>query len=472
MYKTLITETNILKTKSHIGPYTKWFLNLIIETPRFLKVNRIEVTAYVALLIVAGIMRFWNLGSRALHHDESLHAYFSWQLFAGNGYIHNPMMHGPLQFELNAALFYIFGVTDFTARGLYALFGILLILCPLLIRDKLGRLGCFITALLLAFSPALLYFSRFARNDILMAVWTFALIAFLWRYLESGKNRYLYATAFALALSFSSKESTYFTVGILSIYLGFVLIFRNVHLIYKQNNLYGIPILNAILKVIVELYKKLIEIRSLQNISRETSFLIVMWTISLPLWSGFISIFQIAGSNLVLASESGPNIGSPTGGGLVIAGVLIGICFFLGCAIGLRWNWRAWLISALIFYIPWILFHTTFFDNLNGVGSGLWQSLGYWVVQQGESRGNQPAYYYLLITALYEFLPLLVSLTAVIYYFKKKEAFAKFLIFWSLATFLMYTIASEKMPWLLVHITMPLIVLSGKVLGDYINCLL
>ena len=469
MYKTLITETNILKTKSPIGPYSKGFLNLIIEIPRFLKVNRIEVTAYVALLIVAGIMRFWNLGSRALHHDESLHAYFSWQLFAGNGYLHNPMMHGPLQFELNAALFYIFGVTDFTSRSLYALFGILLILCPLLLRDKLGRLGCFITALLLAFSPALLYFSRFARNDILMAVWTFALIAFLWRYLESGKNRYLYATAFALALSFSSKESTYFTVGILSIYLGFVLIFRNVHLIYKQNNLYGVPILNAILKVIAGLYKKLIEIRSLQNISRETSFLIVMWTISLPLWSGFISIFQVAGSNLVLASESGPNIGSPTGGGLVIAGVVIGICFFVGCVIGLRWNWRAWLISALIFYIPWILFHTTFFDNLNGVGSGLWQSLGYWVVQQGESRGNQPAYYYLLITALYEFLPLLVSLTAVIYYFKKKEAFAKFLIFWSLATFLMYTIASEKMPWLLVHITMPLIVLSGKVLGDYIK---
>ena len=69
------------------------------------------------------------------------------------------MMHGPLQFELNAALFYIFGVTDFTARSLYAAFGILLILCPLLLRDKLGRLGCFITAMLLAFSPTLLYLS-------------------------------------------------------------------------------------------------------------------------------------------------------------------------------------------------------------------------------------------------------------------------------------------------------------------------
>lgn len=457
------------KTKLPIGYYRRAFSNLIIDRTRFLKANRIEIVAYITLLIAAGVMRFWDLGLRALHHDESLHAYFSWQLFGGNGYIHNPMMHGPLQFELNAALFYIFGVTDFTARSLYAAFGVLLILCPVLIRDKLGRLGCFITALLLTFSPALLYFSRFARNDILIAVWTFALIAFLWRYLDSGKNKYLYGAVIALALSFSSKESTYFTVGILSIYLALVLIHRNIYLIYKQNNLYGISIIHAFLRVIKILCRKFNEIRSLQNISRETAFLIILWTISLPLWSGFVSIFQITGSNLVLASEIGPNIGSPTGGGLVIAGIVIGICFLVGSIIGLRWNWKVWLTCALLFYIPWILFHTTFFDNINGVGSGLWQSLGYWVVQQAESRGNQPSYYYLLIIMLYEFLPLLVSIAAVIYYFKKKDVFAKFLIFWSLATFLIYTVASEKMPWLLVHITLPMIVLSGKLLGDYLK---
>tara|TARA_Y100000590_G_scaffold247425_1_gene277999 strand:- start:17304 stop:19505 length:2202 start_codon:yes stop_codon:yes gene_type:complete len=455
------------KTKLFGGIYTRVLFNLIIKSMEFLKLNRIEVLAYLTLLVSAGIMRFWDLGSRALHHDESLHAYFSWQLFAGNGYVHNPMMHGPLQFELNAVLFYIFGVTDITARSLYALFGIVLILCPLLLRDKLGKLGCFITALLLTFSPALLYFSRFARNDILMAVWTFTLIAFLWRYLDSGKNRYLFGTAFALALSFSSKESTYFTITILSIYLLFVLIRRNLHLVYKQHNLYGISIIQVIVILINSAFIKLKDSISLQHSSRETVFLIVLWTLSLPLWSGFISVFQIAGSNLVLASEIGPNIGSPSGGGLIFAGALIAICFLIGCVIGLRWNWKTWIICALTFYIPWILFHTTFLHNMNGVGSGLWQSLGYWIVQQGESRGNQPAYYYLLITLLYEFLPLFVSLTSVIYYFKRKAIFAKFLIFWSIATFLMYTIASEKMPWLLVHITLPMIVLSGKVLGDY-----
>ena len=31
-----------------------------------------------------------------MSHDESLHTVYSWQLFDGRGYQHQPMMHGPL----------------------------------------------------------------------------------------------------------------------------------------------------------------------------------------------------------------------------------------------------------------------------------------------------------------------------------------------------------------------------------------
>ena len=116
MNKILTTDANRLKTKLSIRVYIQIFLNLLKTIIQSFKTNRIEVLAYFTLVVGAGIMRFWDLGSRALHHDESLHAYFSWQLSIGNGYVHNPMMHGPLQFELNAVLFYIFGVTDVTAR--------------------------------------------------------------------------------------------------------------------------------------------------------------------------------------------------------------------------------------------------------------------------------------------------------------------------------------------------------------------
>ena len=68
--------------------------------------------AYFVLFLIASMMRFWDLGLRAVHHDESLHAYYSWNIFTGSGYVHNPMMHGPFQMEATAALFHILGDSD------------------------------------------------------------------------------------------------------------------------------------------------------------------------------------------------------------------------------------------------------------------------------------------------------------------------------------------------------------------------
>ena len=32
------------------------------------------------IILLGAILRFWGLGDKPLHHDESLHAYYSWQL--------------------------------------------------------------------------------------------------------------------------------------------------------------------------------------------------------------------------------------------------------------------------------------------------------------------------------------------------------------------------------------------------------
>ncbi len=37
-----------------------------------------------------------------MSHDESLHTVYSFQFYDGRGYQHQPMMHGPLKFILNA----------------------------------------------------------------------------------------------------------------------------------------------------------------------------------------------------------------------------------------------------------------------------------------------------------------------------------------------------------------------------------
>ncbi|MCA9864741.1 MAG: TIGR03663 family protein, partial [Thermomicrobiales bacterium] len=76
----------------------------------------LESLLYLVILALALLSRFWDLGSRALHHDESLHAYFSWLLATGQNYTHDPLMHGPFLFHFNALIYALFGASDVTTR--------------------------------------------------------------------------------------------------------------------------------------------------------------------------------------------------------------------------------------------------------------------------------------------------------------------------------------------------------------------
>ena len=148
---------------------------------------RWELIAFASLVILGAGFRFWDLGSRALHHDESLHGFYSYNLFRGHGYVHDPLLHGPFQFFGTAASFFLAGgASDYTVRVFPALFGTLLIMLPFFLRHRLGSLGAVFAAGLIAFSPTLIYFSRFARNDIYIAVFTLGLVVALWRYVETG----------------------------------------------------------------------------------------------------------------------------------------------------------------------------------------------------------------------------------------------------------------------------------------------
>lgn len=475
------------------------------------------VALYAVVAIVAAAIRFWDLGVRAFHHDESLHAFYSWNLYAGDGYIHNPMMHGPFQMEATAGLFFLFGDSDFSARLLYAIAGTALVLMPLLLRSRLGDWGALFTSVLLAFSPAMLYYSRFARNDILMAVWALGIVIAMWRYLDEGAGesggkepsrirrwvsaiipgirqsvskdqeeaedadppkmgnpRYLYITAALLAFAFASKESAYLITATMGLYLVLVIISRNWDAVRSRVSL-GVdspPV--AAVRITQGWITSFSRGLSMRGISKEAGFLVLLITVTLPLWGAFVSILQetplFEGSDLVLAGPVGGQgpIGAPLGSGLVVAFLVTAFLIFLALSYGLKWNMSVWLKAAGIFYSLYLLMYTTFFTNSLGVGSGIWQSLGYWVVQQGEGRGSQPWYYYTVITSVYEFLPLLLAIIGSVYYLRNRDKFGLFLVYWVWTTFLLYTIASEKMPWLLVNITLPMIVLAGKLLNDLI----
>ncbi len=179
-----------------------------------------EAVAYGVLIPCAFGLRLWDLGSGAMHRDESLHAYYAYQILQGHRYDYGPVLHGPFQFFGIALTFFLTGgATDTSARILPAFFGGVLVLLPLLFRGRLGRLGALLTATLIAFSPALLYYSRFAREDIYAAVFTLGIVICVWRYIDEQKTHYLYISAALLALSFATKETTFVFAAIILIFL-------------------------------------------------------------------------------------------------------------------------------------------------------------------------------------------------------------------------------------------------------------
>ena len=335
-----------------------------------------ELPGYGLLILIGAIMRMWDLGSRAMHHDESLHALYSWNFAEGRGYAHDPMMHGPFQMEATAGVFYVLGDGEFTARLLYAVAGTVLIGLPFFLRYRLGRTGALLISVMLTFSPAMLYFSRFARNDILMSVWVLGLVIAMWRYLDSGRSRYLYIASGLLALAFATKENAYFIAGCLGLFLLILSLVRNWPSIHGGVEIGRTSTPAAVGRLVKGAWNAIPFGPRLATVSRPAGFFILLFTLSMPLGAPFIGwlhdrlllgwtrlllitpdidadprvIFDPGNPNydarLVDLRYEGLNLaepmGAPAGGGLVVA-VLIAAALLAGAIyIGMRWKPQVW----------------------------------------------------------------------------------------------------------------------------------
>ncbi|MXX66691.1 MAG: TIGR03663 family protein [Chloroflexi bacterium] len=173
-------------------------------------VRRIWMPASIAA--AAALTRLAALGDRAFHHDESIHAVTALERLESFVYLYDPLYHGPFLYYANALVFLVAGASDFTARLLPALAGIALLLAvPWLLRDYLGRWGTLLAVAILTLSPAFLYYSRFLRNDIYIALLTLVAMGSLLRYIEQPQRRWVLLAAGALGLGVATKENTYIT---------------------------------------------------------------------------------------------------------------------------------------------------------------------------------------------------------------------------------------------------------------------
>ncbi|MBC7877035.1 MAG: TIGR03663 family protein [Anaerolineales bacterium] len=442
-----------------------------------------EIVIFVGIILLAIITRFYDLETRVMSHDESLHTYFSWLLYRGQGYEHSPMMHGPFQFHFVALIYFLFGASDFTSRIPAALFSIAIVGMVWQWRRYLGNWGALIAALLMVISPYMLYYGRYVRNESFVGFSGIVMLYAMLRHLEVGGKKYLFLLAGALALHFTSKETSFIYTAEALIYLTIYFIVQVTRRPWRDSEkdyrsfiiTLGITVLLAGLTVGYGLYTRdvstltgaetalpsdpaltesplaapetasisptlilalfvviaivvaaffLIRGYTWERLRNERSFdlLMVLGTIVLPMGSAFVIKVMERWLHIAIPTTA-PEVQALSGdikSILTIVGLLI-LMFALSAVIGVLWNKEKWLKIALIFWVPFTILYTTVFTNSDGFFTGVIGSLGYWIVQQDVERGSQPWYYYILVQVpIYEFLPALGLILALFLGFRRK----------------------------------------------------
>jgi uncharacterized protein (TIGR03663 family) len=449
-----------------------------LDRPVFAKFSlNLETLLWVIILVLAVFSRFYILGARVMSHDENSHVYYSWRFANGQGFAHDPLMHGPIQFHMLALSYFMFGDNDFTARTPAALFSIAAVGFLWFYRRYLGRAGALVGAVLMLISPYMLYYGRYARNEAFIELFGVVTIWAILRYLETGWPRYLYVLTLATVLHFTAKETSFIYTAQAMLFLGAYTIYKITqerwpfseyrnrfiltliiglllfaslggYLVYSGPDDPGPapspanpteivgplvppsppdPIAAALagllaLTVAAGLYF-LLRGYTLEGLraSRPFGALIVLATLVLPQ----LAAFPVRWMGWKIPTNASEVMALDMTGILQVAAFLVPLTI-LSIVIGLLWNPRQWLINAAIWYGVFTLFYTSLFTNGAGFFTGMVGSLGYWLEQQGVERGNQPWYYYSLIQVpVYEYLAALGTLLAFgmafFAFFRKKE---------------------------------------------------
>ena len=177
--------------------------------------TRRERLAWGGLIAFALVIRLVALGARPPHHDEAIHCDFAYNLFTQGTYRYDPTYHGPLIYYVMAPLMVVLGTTTAVGRLYPTLAGAALVALPLLLRRRLGAGAAWWTGALLAVSPSLLYYSRFAREDVPVALFTGGALALFLLVRRKGANVIPWIGA-AAAGHAMMKETVYVTAPLIA----------------------------------------------------------------------------------------------------------------------------------------------------------------------------------------------------------------------------------------------------------------
>lgn len=533
----------------------------------------IEHLIIAIIILLAVISRFYMVGVRTMAHDEVNHVVPSYDLYLGKGYSHDPVTHGPLQFHLLAASYFLFGDSDTSSRIPAAVFSIATVVFVLFAWKRyLGRTGALFSGVFFLISPFMLFYGRYTRNEAFIGLFGVLLLYAILYYLEKGKHSTLYLYTAVLGLYFCTKETSFIFTAEALIFLAFVFL-RDVtqkEWTKPQNrDVFILVMMIGLLLVGLALGAGIIDSRNSKEavdatagsgvtnaISPQLIHIIMLVSVGLAaaaiigalviliIGVGWKTIRNIRSFDLLILTLTlvmpqliafpislfGWNPIDYSQPGLIRTSIVLGVTVLLALAVGVLWKPMLWLKNAAIFYAIFTILYTTMFTNGQGFFTGMVGSLGYWLSQQSVNRGTQPWYYYSLIQIpMYEYLAAMGTFLALILALlrnlfssrpiiapaaqvaldeiEKEEKDQKLkaqadlfsitdsvaevesitspevdenpkrvpvlalLIYWSVMTLIALTVAGEKMPWLTLHITLPMLLAAGFSVGYLVDSL-
>ncbi|HEX2910365.1 MAG TPA: 6-bladed beta-propeller [Chloroflexia bacterium] len=190
-----------------------------------------EIILWIVIIALAIVTRMWDLAPRAMHHDESIHAKFSYDMYKGvSVYRYDPTWHGPwLYYMVTLSYFLLGGASEFSARFAPAVYGIGLVAICWFLRPIIGRVGALSFAILMLVSPSILYYSRSLRHDIFATFGMLLFLVGLFRYAVQKDGRrfwWMAVSGLGFFILFGSHEMSFFNLGMTVSWLGLVLLFE------------------------------------------------------------------------------------------------------------------------------------------------------------------------------------------------------------------------------------------------------
>jgi uncharacterized protein (TIGR03663 family) len=513
-----------------------------------------EQWVWIAVVALAAVVRFWGLGDKPLHHDESLHAYYS-LMFARlpASYVYNPLFHGPFQFHAEgfvlsallvlSQLFHVSSaagnpwINDTTARLLPATTGVLIVALTYGLRREMGRVGAPAAAFLLAISPAFIYFSRFLREDIYFACFTYSTVVCAVQFYRNRTMTWLIALVVSFTLAYATKEAIYLSVAIFGSFLVGLVVWELGHTVSQRLSavfserqrsfvghaapllllgvvgsgvaVVGLHQLNQLsLYISVHTAQTHLQVQQLENLTVAALLSVSVVVAVIVIVVQLSRIYRQVDGEAAAGAVPEASTGQPTGTFPATADeASIGVSAnarpvvwqsgithvkdrlaalrrrldaerqpFLVLLLGVPWVYWfvavvvGWMLFvALYWVVPGGEYAQTWVQGFGGVGRGIWEGLYYWLQQQQIARGGQPWYYYLLLIPLYEQVAVVFGLAGIVLSLLRPTRFRLFLVYWLLGTLALYSWASEKMPWLALHILLPLELLAGIALAGLVQ---